>query len=189
MKRHLIGATLLSGVMILPSIGVAAHDGPHPELAAARTAQSDAPNGDIDANAAADLRTTLDLLLGEHLILAAKATGSALAGDSAAFEAYGGLLNTNGTDIGAMIGAVYGQEAQDAFNTSWSAHNGFFVDYTTGVAQENRRMQRRAVRDLADVLDESDGGLTCGIHQARMQDVIAQRSGHSRGQTELCQQL
>ncbi len=38
---------------------------------------------------AASLRTDLDYLLGEHLILAAKATGAALDGRSEEFEAYG----------------------------------------------------------------------------------------------------
>ena len=54
------------------------------------------------------------------------------------FAAAGAALNTNGTDIGAAIGSLFGQEAQDAFNTIWSAHNGFFVDYTTGVATDDQ---------------------------------------------------
>jgi len=83
---------------------------------------------------AANLRTDLDYLLGEHLILAAKATSAALDGRTDQFTAYGGLLNTNGTDLGAAIGSVYGAEAEDEWNRIWSAHNGFFVDYTTGVA-------------------------------------------------------
>ncbi|MGI8999991.1 MAG: hypothetical protein ACR2GO_09830, partial [Candidatus Limnocylindria bacterium] len=62
---------------------------------------------------AANLRTDLDYLLGEHLILAAKATGAALDGRSEEFEAYGGLLNTNGTDLGGAIGSIYGDEAAD----------------------------------------------------------------------------
>jgi len=55
---------------------------------------------------AADLRTKLNLLLGEHLMLASKATGAALGGRSDEFAAYGDALNKNGTDIGAMIGSV-----------------------------------------------------------------------------------
>jgi hypothetical protein len=108
--------------------------------------------GDTDImSAAADLRTDLDYLLGEHLILAAKATGAALGGRSDQFEAYGALLNTNGTDLGAAIGSVYGQEAEDEWNRIWSAHNGFFVDYTTGVATDDMAMQDQAVEDLTTV--------------------------------------
>ena len=107
--------------------------------------------GDAGAmSAAAGLRNSLDLLLGEHIILAVKATGAALVEDQERFEAYGALLNANGTDLGAMIGSVYGQEAQDEFNRIWSAHNGFFVDYTTGVATDDKRMQKRAVKDLTE---------------------------------------
>ncbi len=101
--------------------------------------------------AAADLRTKLDLALGEHIVFAAKATEAALGGRSAEFAAYGDLLNKNGTDIGAMIGSVYGQPAADAFNKIWSAHNGFFVDYTTGVAKKDQAMQDKAVNDLTTI--------------------------------------
>jgi len=101
--------------------------------------------------AAADLRTKLDLALGEHIILASKATSAALGGRNDEFAAYGALLNTNGTDIGAMIGAAYGADAKDAFNKIWSAHNGFFVDYTTGVATKDQAKMDKAVKDLTTV--------------------------------------
>ncbi len=48
----------------------------------------------------------------------------------------------------AAIGSLFGTEAQDAFNKIWSAHNGFFVDYTTGVATEDQAKQDKAVTDL-----------------------------------------
>jgi hypothetical protein len=98
--------------------------------------------------AAADLRTKLDLALGEHIIFASKATGAALGGRTDEFAAYGDLLNKNGTDLGEMIGSVYGGDAKDAFNKIWSAHDGFFVDYTTGVAKKDQAMQDKAVNDL-----------------------------------------
>jgi hypothetical protein len=101
--------------------------------------------------AAATLRTDLNYLLGEHLILAAKATGAALGGRTEQFEAYGGLLNTNGADLGAAIGSIYGAEAEDEWNRIWSAHNGFFVDYTTGVATNDQALQDQAVEDLTTV--------------------------------------
>ena len=108
--------------------------------------------GDADLTSdAANLRTDLDYLLGEHLILAAKATGAALGGRTDQFTAYGGLLNTNGTDLGAAIGSVYGAEAEDEWNRIWSAHNGFFVDYTTGVATDDAALSDGAVEDLTTV--------------------------------------
>jgi hypothetical protein len=100
---------------------------------------------------AANLRVDLNYLLGEHLILAAKATGAALDGRADQFEAYGGLLNTNGTDLGGAIGSIYGDDAEAEWNRIWSAHNGFFVDYTTGVATDDMAVQDQAVEDLTTI--------------------------------------
>ena len=66
------------------------------------------------------------------------------------FAAAGAALNTNGTDLGAAIGGLFGQEAEDEWNRIWSAHNGFFVDYTTGVATDDMAMQDQAVTDLTE---------------------------------------
>jgi hypothetical protein len=101
-------------------------------------------------SAAADVRTKLNLLLGEHLILASKATGAALGGRTPEFNAYGELLNKNGTDIGDLIGAAFGDDAKTKFNGIWSAHNGFFVDYTVGVATKDKAKQDKAVNDLVN---------------------------------------
>ena len=120
-------------------------DGAHPWRRARQ------PAAVVTDSPAADLRTTLDLKLGEHIILASRRPSAALGGRNDEFAAYGGLLNTNGTDLGAMIGTVYGQEAEDAFNSIWSAHNGFFVDYTTGVATDDQAMQDKAVEDLTTI--------------------------------------
>ncbi len=97
---------------------------------------------------AGDLRTKLDVLLGEHLMLATKATGAALGGRTAEFHAYADLLNKNGTDLGAMITAAYGADAGNTFNSLWSAHNGLFVDYTTAVATGNAAAKQKAVDSL-----------------------------------------
>ncbi len=121
------------------------------EMESTEPAESmDDTGGDVNS-AAATLRTDLNYLLGEHLILAAKATGAALDGRTDQFEAYGGLLNTNGTDLGGAIGSIYGAEAEDEWNRIWSAHNGFFVDYTTGVATDDAALAEGAVEDLTTV--------------------------------------
>ncbi len=115
------------------------------------SAEPSSSSGVMTDTAAADLRVKLDLALGEHIILATRATGAALGGRSDEFAAYGALLNTNGTDIGEMIGAAYGADAKDQFNKIWSAHNGFFVDYTTGVATKDKAKMDKAVQDLTTV--------------------------------------
>ena len=150
MKRNRIIAALTSGVLVLGAAGAVSAQSPSAMPAMSMAPASTVPGSSDVLSPAADLRTTLDLKLGEHIILAVKATGAALRGDTEQFQAYGGLLNTNGTDIGAMIGSVYGTDAQDAFNTIWSAHNGFFVDYTTGVATDNKQLRNRAVKNLTE---------------------------------------
>ena len=131
--------------VVTPAPSVAASAAP-----STAASPSGAPSVMTDT-AAADLRTKLDLALGEHIILATKATDAALGGRAAEFAAYGDLLNKNGTDLGAMIGSVYGAGAKDAFNTIWSAHNGFFDDYTKGVAKNDKAMQDTAVKNLTTV--------------------------------------
>ncbi len=120
------------------------------------------PAAVMTASAAADLRVALDTKLGAHIIFASKATGAALDGRADEFAAYGGLLNTNGTDLGAMIGSVYGADAETQFNLIWSAHNGFFVDYTTGVATKDQAMQDKAVQDLTTVYVPDFSALIAG---------------------------
>ena len=141
-RFKLLAATVAAAFAVFacggPS-GSTASSTPAPAAAAATTTSK-----------AADLRTKLNLLLGEHLILASKATGAALGGRSDEFAAYGDALNKNGTDLGAMVGAAYGTDAQNKFNQIWSAHNGFFVDYTTGVAKKDKAMQDKAVSDLTN---------------------------------------
>ncbi|MET0340120.1 MAG: hypothetical protein ABW252_03925 [Polyangiales bacterium] len=108
---------------------------------------SDAGTADVTSKAS-EVRTALNLLLSEHLVVAAKATGAALGARTSEYKAYGALLNSNGTEVGALIGSAYGPTAETQFNQIWSAHNGFFVDYTTGVATNNETMKTKAVNDL-----------------------------------------
>ena len=115
-----------------------------PSVAPAMSSSPSASTSEVMTDtAAADLRVKLDLLLGEHIIFASKATGAALLGHAAEYKAYGAMLNANGTDIGEMIGAAFGPDARDQFNKIWSAHNGYFVDYTVGDQANGNFKQER----------------------------------------------
>jgi hypothetical protein len=119
------------------------------DTTAMSTTTSQAHSGhEVSVKSAEDLRTRVNVLLGDHMVLAAKATGAALGGRTEEFTAYGTQLDANGTDIGKLIGAAYGSDAQTQFNGIWSAHNGFFVDYTNGVAAQDKAKQDKAVNDL-----------------------------------------
>ena len=126
---------------------------------------------------AADLRVTVNLLLGEHLILAAKATGAALGGAARAneFMAYGAALNKNGVDLGDLVGKAYGDAAKTAFNGLWSAHNGFFVDYTKGVAANDAAMKTAAVTNLTTMYVPQFSTLIAtatGLPMTAVQDLV-----------------
>src|SRR4026209_1036666 len=97
-RRHAmhlpIAATLASGLLAVTAMGTAAQSpGPDTTHPIASTTPPRA-GGAIDSPAA-DLRTTVGLKLGEHIILVVKATDAGLHGDTGAFDAYNVLLNTN----------------------------------------------------------------------------------------------
>src|SRR5215813_1085989 len=97
---------------------------------------------------AATLRTALNALLSEHVILAAAATSAALDGRDAEFKAAAGALDANSVDIARAIGSVYGADAERAFLPLWRRHIGFAVDYTVGVATRDQAKQQKAVDNL-----------------------------------------
>jgi hypothetical protein len=115
----------------------------------------------IDSKAA-DLRTSVNLLFAEHLDVAIKAVDAALGGRTAEFTAYGDILNTNGTDIGGLIGQVYGADAQTRFNGIWSAHNADFVEYAQGLAAKDTAKQTDAVNKLTTVYIPQFSALIAG---------------------------
>jgi hypothetical protein len=100
------------------------------------------------AQAVAMLEGQLATLLGEHVALAADATGAALAGRSDEFNAATAELDKNSVALADLIGSVYGTEARDAFLKGWRDHIGFFVDYTQAVAARDDAKKQQALADL-----------------------------------------
>ena len=138
------GALLIAGTVLLAACSSSAGSGSaSPTASSAASMGHESMGSESMAPAttdsdAANLRVSLDQLLGEHIILASKATGAALGGRNDQFAAYGDLLNTNGTDLGAAIGSIYGSDAQDKFNEIWSP--------TTASSSITRRASRRRTR-------------------------------------------
>jgi len=97
---------------------------------------------------AADLRAALDELLSEHVVLASEATGAALAGRQADFEAAAGALDQNSIAISKAVGSVYGPDAEAKFLPLWRSHIGLVVDYTTGTASHDPAKAQAAVQKL-----------------------------------------
>ncbi|MGH7372231.1 MAG: hypothetical protein ACREJK_10360, partial [Candidatus Methylomirabilales bacterium] len=66
------------------------------------------PMTPTSATKAAELRTTLNGLFGEHVLIAAVATSHALGGREAAFKGAAAGLDANSVDLSKAIGSVYG---------------------------------------------------------------------------------
>jgi hypothetical protein len=106
------------------------------------------PAASTSATPAAGLRTTLNALLAEHVVLAGAATGAALGGREAEFTAAAGALDANSVAIAQAIGSVYGPDAEAAFLPLWRKHIGLVVEYTMGAATRDRARQDTAVNEL-----------------------------------------
>ncbi len=97
---------------------------------------------------AADLRIRLDLLLGEHAFLIAKEAGAAAGPRTDEYTSYLGLLTSNGSNLTDLVSSAFGDTAAAQFDQLWSAHNGFFVDYTVGLVAHNQNKAAGAITSL-----------------------------------------
>lgn len=106
------------------------------------------------ASPAAELRAGLTSLLSEHVWLAASATGSALGGRTAQFEAAAAALNgptdSNTSMLVDAIGGVYGDSVKTAFDGLWRSENHIpqFVAYTQAVAKGDAAGAQAAIDKL-----------------------------------------
>ena len=147
MKRFsaILAAILLAALLAL---GLAACGDDDDEAAGANTAaameQTAAPNA---ATPAADLRVTLDRLLGEHAVLAMNAMQKGHDGADDFEQATAAVLS-NSDDLAAAVGSVYGEEAGAAFLDLWNSHINFFVEYTVATAQDDAAGQAAAQEKL-----------------------------------------
>lgn len=102
------------------------------------------------AMTAADLRVTLDNLLGEHAVLAMNATDAGFSG-SKSFPAVAAQLDKNSVALSKAIASFYGKAAGNTFLNGkfmWRDHIRFFVAYTVALAKHDKAGQTAAVNDL-----------------------------------------
>ncbi|MGH9023761.1 MAG: hypothetical protein ACRDV9_11805, partial [Acidimicrobiia bacterium] len=128
--------------------------------------------GDVKTPAA-DLRITLDRLLGEHATLAIFAMQKGLDG-SKDFEAAAGLLDKNSDALGEAIGSVYGPDAKTAFLKQWKDHIRMFVDFTVGSATKDQAKRDGALNELSQYkksFGEFLGGAT-GLPPTAVGDLL-----------------
>lgn len=96
---------------------------------------------------AADLRTHIDLLLGEHVMIIAKETAAA-ANHSDEYASYTALLTTNETDLAEVMRNSFGNSSADDLARLWHLQNGYLVDYGIGVVTHNDNKSKAAIAAL-----------------------------------------
>ena len=90
----------------------------------------------VASSRAADLRTQLDLLLAEHVMIVAKESAAAV-NRSDEYSSYTALLTTNSTDLTSLMSRAFGNTAATQLAQAWSVQNGYLVDYAIGVVTHN----------------------------------------------------
>lgn len=106
------------------------------------------PQGTAQAQAS-DLRTHLDLLLGEQVMIVAKETAAAV-NHSDQYAAYTSLLSTNNADLSALMGRAFGNTTGGQFSAAWAMQNSFLVDYAIGVVTHNDGKAKDAMTGLTN---------------------------------------
>lgn len=97
---------------------------------------------------AADLRVTLNNLLGSHVYLAGLPVRMALGGSDPGFKAGLATLDKNSVELSKAIGSVYGPPAEARFLELWRAHLGMFVAYTQAAAKDDGPGKAKALAEL-----------------------------------------
>ena len=188
MKRSILALLVLASV-VAASIGViSATAGTSSTSAASTKAHKHAAHRSAQGSPAADLRVTLDRLLGEHAVLAMNATNSGVTG-SKSFPAAAKALDRNSVELSKAIASVYGKKAGNVFlngKFQWRAHIKFFVDYTVAVAKKDKAAQSKAVANLKRYTVEHGAFLAgaTGLPKAAVQNDLLGHVLELKGQLD-----
>jgi hypothetical protein len=135
-------------------------------------AQPDKIGGD-PASKAADLLTSLNGALREHVFLVCAATGADLGGRDAELKAATAALDANTDALAAIIAGVYGPQAGTTFSPLWKKQIGLLVDYTTAVGAKQQAKADEAMGNLLKYAN--DFGAFIGSASPKLpKDTVAQ---------------
>jgi hypothetical protein len=99
------------------------------------------------ATLAGDLRTHLNLLLGEQVMIVAKESVAAV-NHTDDYAAYATLLATNSSDLADLFGRAFGNTTASRLSDSWNTQNAYLVDYSIGVVTHNDSKAKTAASNL-----------------------------------------
>jgi hypothetical protein len=98
---------------------------------------------------AADLRTHLDLLLGEHVMIVAKETAAAV-NHADDYDEYASLLAANASDLGGVFASAFGNTTSSELLKSWTAQDEYLVDYGISVVTHDDAKAKAAMLTLTN---------------------------------------
>ncbi|HVS50146.1 MAG TPA: hypothetical protein VHJ99_14760 [Candidatus Dormibacteraeota bacterium] len=110
---------------------------------------SASPSANPADSKAADLRTRLDLLLAEHVMLVAKQAVAA-SNHTDEYAGYLALLTANGNSLVDVMHIAYGNTAASQFDHAWGIQNGYQIDYTIGMVTHNDNKANGAMSGLVN---------------------------------------
>jgi hypothetical protein len=119
---------------------------------------------------AADLRTQLDLLLGEHTMLVAKQAVAA-SNHTDEYSGYLTLLASNANSLVDVLRSAYGNGAANQFAQAWGIQNGYLVDYTIGVVTHNDAKSNGAMSGLVNGFTPQFAQLLTSLAQLPVESV------------------
>ena len=126
---------------------------------------------------AAQLRSKLSGLFGEHVYLASAATGAALGSRTDEFSAAAAALEGNSDALAANITAIFG-DAGKAFDPLWKKHVGFFVAYAEGLATGNGAKSSQALNDLTQYAQDFGAFINSAVPSLPADAVAASVGTH-----------
>ncbi|HSS61552.1 MAG TPA: hypothetical protein VLK30_08865 [Candidatus Limnocylindrales bacterium] len=119
---------------------------------------------------AADLRTHLDLLLAEQVMIIAKESAAAV-NHSDEYSAYTALLATNSADLTNQIARSFGNTSAIQFAQLWNAQNGYLVDYAIRVVTHNDDKAAGAITSLTGTFTPQFAKLVTGLSQLPLDPI------------------
>jgi hypothetical protein len=125
---------------------------------------SPAPTARPADSKASDLRTQLDLLLGEHAMLVAKQSVAA-SNHTDEYAGYLTLFASNANSLVDVIRSAYGNNSANQFGQAWGIQNMYLVDYTIGVVTHNDAKSNGAMSGLLNGFTPQFGQLINGLTQ------------------------
>ena len=116
--------------------------GPAPSSSASAT-----PAANLGLTQAGDLRTHLDLLLGEQVMIVAKETVAAV-NHSDDYPAYTALLTANAADLTALMRRALGNTTAEKISDTWNTQNSNLIDYAIAVVTHDDAKAKAAMANL-----------------------------------------